>query len=60
MNIKIYKKKNTRGSESFINKLDTKRSNLPLDDAKVFTFPLNLCQDCNVGPKAHHSSFDDD
>jgi len=29
--------------ESFINKLDTKRSNLPLDDTRVFTFPLNVC-----------------
>jgi len=28
--------------ESFINKLDTKRSNLPLDDTRVFIFSLNL------------------
>jgi len=28
--------------ENFINKLDTKKSNIPLDDTRVFTFPLNL------------------
>ena len=28
--------------ESFTNKLDTKRYNLPLDDTRVFTFHLNL------------------
>ena len=28
--------------ESFINELDTKRSNLPLDDTRVFIFPFNL------------------
>ena len=27
--------------ESFINKLGTKRSNFPLDDTRVFVFPLN-------------------
>jgi len=31
--------------ENFINKLDTKRSNIPLDDTRVFTFFLNLCLD---------------
>ena len=31
--------------ESFINKLDAKRFNLPLDDTRVFTFPLNLYPD---------------
>ena len=28
--------------KSFINNLDKKRSNLPLDDTRVFTFPLSL------------------
>jgi len=28
--------------ESFMNKVDTNRSNFPLDDTRVFTFPLNL------------------
>ena len=60
MNIKRYKKKNTqfnvvrpklslypRGEtwESCINKLGTKRSNIPLDDTRVFAFLLNLCLD---------------
>ena len=31
--------------ERFINKLDTKWSNFPLNTTRVFTFPLNLCLD---------------
>ena len=34
--------------ESFINKLDVKRSNLPLDATKVFTFILSLDLDYKI------------
>jgi len=40
-----------------INKLDTKRSKLPLDDARVFTFPLNLRVDYKSIPSFYASSL---
>ena len=47
--------------ESFINKLDTKISNLPLNDTRVFTFPLNLRLDyksiSSLYAPSHCSSF---
>ena len=42
--------------ERFINKLDTKRSNLLLDDTRVFTFPLNLCLDYKSIPSLYSPS----
>ena len=39
--------------ESFINKLDTKRSNLPLDNTRVFTFSLNLHLDYKSIPSLY-------
>ena len=42
--------------ESFVNKLYTKRSNLPLDDTRVFTFSLNLCLNYKSIPSFYASS----
>ena len=70
MNIKRYRKKYTqfivlrtklslrpRGEkESLINKLDTKRSNIHLDDTRVFTFSLNICLDYKSIPSLYARS----
>ena len=39
--------------ERFINKLDTKRSNFPLDDTRAFAFPLNLRLDYKIIPSLY-------